>query len=122
MINWKSLGIGIALAVVMFFTLIVYKLESISILAFIIAPLIGGYVVGGSPKVGAIHGAIIGFFGTLIALLAYTVLAYYLNTQLASINYVIFIIVVRVVSYTIIGAVMGVIGAVIKNKLMEKNS
>ena len=120
MLNWKSLGIGIALAVVMFFTLIVYKLDSISILAFIIAPLIGGYVVGGNLKVGAIYGAIIGFFGTIIALSAYIALGYYLNTQLVSISILILILILRTAFYTVIGAIMGVVGALIKNKLVEK--
>ena len=74
MLNWKSLGFGLILAVILYFMFLSFGLGFLSILSFIIAPLIGGYIVGVDAKTGAIHGAIIGFFGSIIAILLLFVL------------------------------------------------
>ena len=120
LLNWKSLGFGIALAVVMYFMFISYNLQTFAILSFIIAPLIGGYITGGSVKKGAIHGAIISFCGSAIAVLLFTALiSYYSNIQIALGTNLIAAIVVFLI-YAAIGAICGIVGTVIKNKLMAK--
>lgn len=121
MINWKSLGIGIALAVAIFYMFVSYNLQIFLILSFIVAPLIGGYVAGGSPKIGTIHGAIIGFVGSIIDLLSFIVLvSYFSATQLSPLSLLIPVLLIRIVFYGVIGAVMGAVGAAIKNKIMER--
>lgn len=119
MFNLKSLGFGITLAVVMYFMFIFYNLQYLVILSFIIAPLIGGYIVGGSPKTGAIHGAIISFIGSIIAVLLFAALiSYYSSTQISLGTNIIAVIVVFFI-YAGIGAVFGIVGAVINNKSMK---
>lgn len=121
MFNWKSLGFGIALTVAIFYMFVSYNLQTFLILSFIIAPFIGGYIVGGSPKEGAIHGGIIGFIGSIITLFSFIALvSYYSAAPLSPINILIPVLLIRIVIYGAIGAVMGSIGALIKNKLMEK--
>jgi len=119
MFNLKSLGIGLILAVVLYFTLLINGLGSLGIFSFLAAALIGGYIVGKSPKAGAIHGAIIGFFGSIISILILTALAIYSNQQVALVNNLIFAIAIFVL-YAFIGAIGGAIGAVISDYLMKK--
>lgn len=120
MLNWKSLGFGIAIAVVMYFMFISYNLQYLVILSFIIAPLIGGYIVGGSPKTGAIHGAVINFVGSIVAILLFAaLLSYYSNIPVSLGANIIALIVVFFI-YAAIGAVFGVVGALISNRLMKK--
>ena len=126
MINWKSLGFGIVLAVVMYYLFISTQVLSLVILSFIIAPFIGGYILGGSPKIGAIHGAIINFIGVIIASLSYALLiSYFAHVPISLGNYamtilgIITLIFVYLI-YAAIGAVLGAIGAVVKNKVMER--
>jgi len=119
MLNWKSLGFGIVLAVVLYFMFYFYNLQFLAILSFIVAPLIGGYIVGGDTKTGAIHGAIIGFFGSIIAIFAFAaMISYYSNIQLVLGTNLIALILVCII-YAVIGAVFGIIGAVIRNKAMK---
>lgn len=120
MFNWKSLGFGIALAVVIYFLLISYNWMSLVILSFIIAPLIGGYIVGDSPKTGAIHGAIINFVGSIIAILSFgALISYYSNVPIyLGVNIIALIIAFFI--YAGIGAAFGAIGALISNRLMKK--
>lgn len=121
MINWKSLGIGLALAIAIFYMFISYNLQTFLILSFIIAPLIGGYVVGGSPKIGTIHGAIIGLVGSAIDLLSFIALvSYFSATPLSPLSILIPVLLIRIVFYGVVGAVMGAVGAAIKNKMMER--
>jgi hypothetical protein len=120
MINWKSLGFGIALAVVMYF-LFIFNVQSLALLSFIIAPLIGGYIVGGNLKIGAVHGAIIDFVGSIIAILLFAALISYFSNTAISLGIINIISLIAIfIIYAGIGAVFGVIGAFIKNKLLEK--
>jgi len=120
MFNWKSLGFGIAIAVAMYFMFISYNLMSFMILSFVIAPLVGGYIVGNDAKTGAIHGAIINFVGSIIAVLLFaTLISYYSNMQI-SLGANIIVLIIAFFIYAGIGAVFGVIGALISSKLMEK--
>lgn len=120
MLNWKSLGFGIALAIVMFFMFMFNNVSYLAILSFIIAPLIGGYVIGGDLKVGAIHGIIISFFGSLIAISLFTALISYYSKVAIPLGLNIITLFAVCIIYGIIGAIFGIIGVVIKNKLMEK--
>jgi len=120
MLNWKSLGFGIVLAVVLYFMFYFYNLQFLAILSFIVAPLIGGYVVGGNAKTGAIHGAIIGFFGSMIAVFSFSaMISYYSHLQIAlGANLIVAIVIF--IFYGVIGAVFGIAGASIKNRAMKQ--
>jgi hypothetical protein len=119
-LNLKSLGIGLILAVALYFTLLINGLGSLGILSFFAAAAIGGYIVGESPKMGAIHGAIIGFFGSILSILILAALVtLYSNQQVALLNNLIFAIAIFIL-YAFIGAIGGVIGAVISNYLMKR--
>jgi hypothetical protein len=120
MLNWKSLGFGLILAVILYFMFLSFGLGYLSILSFIIAPLIGGYIVGIDTKTGAIHGAIIGFFGSIIAILLLVVLiTTYSSQQMILLNNLPVAIVVFII-YAVIGAVFGAIGAIVKNRALKQ--
>ncbi len=126
MINWKSLGFGIALAIIIYYLLVSSGMLSLTILGFIIAPLIGGYILGGDLKVGAIHGVIINFLGIIIASFSYAALVSYfahvpifLGNNVMTLLSIITLIALFII-YAVIGAVFAVVGVVIKNKLMER--
>ncbi|MGF7118318.1 DUF5518 domain-containing protein [Methanobacterium oryzae] len=120
MLNWKSLIIGLIIAVTLYFTFISYKLDYLVILSFIIAPFIGGYIVGNNARVGAIHGAIIGFFGSLIAIILFVVLvSFYSNTSVSLTIIAIIALIMRFIIFGIIGAISGATGAIIKNKAVN---
>lgn len=120
MLNWKSLGFGILLAVVLYFMFLSFGLAFLSILSFILAPLIGGYIVGGDAKTGAIHGLIIGLVGSIVAILLLVVLVTtYSTQQIVLLNNLTAAIVVFVI-YAIIGAAFGALGAVVKNKALKR--
>ncbi len=121
MLNWKSLGFGLILAVILYFMFLSFGLGLLGILSFIIAPLIGGYIVGVDAKTGAIHGAIIGFFGSLIAILLFVALvSFYSGPQLSLTVIVIITLILRFIIFGIIGAVMGSIGAILKNRALKQ--
>lgn len=121
MLNWKSLGFGLILAVVLYFMFISFGLGYLSILSFILAPLIGGYILGENAKAGAIHGAIIGLFGSIIAILLLVLLVtIYSAQQLVLLNNLAVAIVVFAI-YAILGAAFGAIGAVIKVRALKQS-
>lgn len=120
MLNWKSLGFGLILAVILYFMFLSFGLGFLSILSFIIAPLIGGYIVGVDAKIGAIHGAIIGFFGSIIAiLLLFVLVSTYSSQQMILTNNLPVAIVVFII-YAVIGAIFGAIGAIVKNRALKQ--
>ncbi len=119
MINWKSLGFGIVLAIVMFF-MFMFNSPSLAILSFIIAPLIGGYVLGGDLKIGALYGAVISFIGSIVSILSYTALLSYFSNVAIPLGLNVINLVAVCFIYAVIGAVCGIAGAAVKNKLMEK--
>lgn len=119
MLNWKSLGFGLILAVLLYFMFLSFGMGYLGILSFIIAPLIGGYIVGGDTRRGAIHGAIISFFGSMIAVLLLVILiSFYSNPQISLANNLPVAIVVFLI-YAGIGAVFGIIGALVKNRALK---
>jgi len=120
MLSWKSLGFGLVLAVVLYFMFYFYNLQFLAILSFIVAPLIGGYVVGGSTKTGAIHGAIIGFFGSMIAVISFDAMISYFSHIPITLGINLIIAIVIFVLYGVIGAVFGIVGASIKNRAMKE--
>ena len=119
MINWKSLGIGIALAIAMFF-MFMFNVPSLVILSFIIAPLVGGYVLGGDLKIGALYGAAISFFGSIISILLLTALISYYSKVAVPLGLNVVTLIAVCIIYAVIGAVCGIVGVAIKNKLIEK--
>lgn len=119
MLNWKSLGFGIVLAVVLSFMFYFYNLQSLTILSFIIAPLIGGYIVGGDTKTGAIHGAIIGFFGSIIAIFSFSAMISYFSHIPIVLGTNLIVVIALCIIYAVIGAIFCIIGAAIKNRAMK---
>lgn len=119
MLNWKSLGFGIALAIVMFF-MFMFNAPYLAILSFIIAPLVGTYILGGELKVAGIYGAAISFFGSIISIVLYAALISYFSGVAIPLGLNVVTLIAVCVIYAIIGAVCGIVGAAIKNKLMEK--
>jgi hypothetical protein len=120
MLNWKALGFGLILAVVLYFMFLTFGLAFLSILSFILAPLIGGYIVGGDARTGAIHGAIIGFFGSIIAILLLVVLiSTYSSQQIVLLNNLPVAIIVFII-YATIGAAFGAVGAVLKSRALKQ--
>jgi hypothetical protein len=119
MINWKSLGFGIALTIVMFF-MFMFNASSLAILSFIIAPLVGTYILGGELKMAAIYGAAISFFGSIISIVLYTALISYFSKTAIPLGLNVVTLIAVCVIYAVIGAVFGIAGAAIKNKLVEK--
>lgn len=119
MLNWKSLGFGIALAIVMFF-MFMFNAPYLAILSFIIAPLVGGYVLGGDLKIGALYGAAISFFGSIISILLFTALVSYYSKISVPLGLNVVTLIAVCIIYAVIGAVCGIIGVAIRNKLMEK--
>ena len=118
-INWKSLGFGLILAVLLYFMFLSFGIGYLGILSFVIASLIGGYIVGGDAKTGAIHGAIIGFFGSIITILLLVILISFYSPQQISLSNNIPVAIVVFIIYAVIGAIFGAIGAVIKNRALK---
>lgn len=119
MLNWKSLSIGLILAVVLYFMFLSFDLGFLSILGFIVAPLIGGYIVGVDAKTGAINGAIIGLFGIIIvSLLLFVIYTYYLNPAV-TLTFKGASTIIGLIIYAIIGAICGATGAIIKNRAIN---
>ncbi|MBI5681352.1 MAG: DUF5518 domain-containing protein [Methanobacterium sp.] len=116
MLNWKSLGIGIILAITLFFTFLSYNMGYISALSFFISAFIGGYLVGGSTKTGAIHGVLIGLFGSILSVLILLVLASFYSNNAVSLLSILLTIPLFFI-YAVIGSIGGIIGALIKNRL-----
>ena len=118
--NWKALGFGILLAVVLYFMFLSFRLGYLSILSFIIAPFIGGYITGGNVKIGAIHGAIISFSGSIISILLLVILVSTFSTQQIILGNNILFLVIAIIIYTIIGAGFGIIGVLAKNRALKQ--
>ncbi len=119
MFNWKSLGFGIVLAVVLFF-MFMFNMPSLVILSFILAPLLGGYILGGNLKMGALYGAAINFFGSVISIALYTALISYFSKIAIPLGLNIVTLIAVCIIYAVIGAAFAIVGVVIKNKLLEK--
>ncbi|MGZ7135511.1 MAG: DUF5518 domain-containing protein [Methanobacterium sp.] len=120
MLNWRSLFFGLVLAVVLYFMFLSFGLGSIRVLSFILAALTGGYIVGGDVKTGALHGAIIGFFGSILSLILLTlVISTYSSQQILLGNNITTAIALFII-YAAIGAVFGAIGAVLKNRALKQ--
>ncbi|MDI6645276.1 MAG: DUF5518 domain-containing protein [Methanobacteriaceae archaeon] len=119
MFNFKSIGFGIAVAVLLYFTFLTFGLGSMGILGFVLGALFGGYLLGGSLKDGATHGAIISFSGYIIALIIILVIANLYSVQTTPLTTRWLNLVLILVIYTFIGAVAGTLGSLIKNKVVK---
>lgn len=119
MLNWKALGIGLLLAVVLYFMFLSFGLGFLSILSFIIAPLVGGYIVGVNAKTGAIHGALIGFFGiVIVSLLLFVIYTYYPNPAV-KLTFKGISTIIGLIFYATMGTISGAAGAIIKNRAIN---
>ncbi|MDI6724777.1 MAG: DUF5518 domain-containing protein [Methanobacterium sp.] len=119
MFNFKSIGFGIAVAVLLYFTFLTFGLGSMGILGFVLGALFGGYLLEGSLKDGAIHGAIIGFSGYIIALIILLIIANFYSVQTISLTTRWLNLGLVLVIYTFIGAFAGVLGSLIKKKVVK---
>ena len=122
MLDLKSLIIGFILAIVLYFAFYINGLGSLGILSFFIAAAIGGYVVGSSPKLGAVNGAIIASVSFIVVVLLLLLInSIYPNPAVKLIYNAVVIIglIIQFVFYAIVGTIGGIIGAMVKIRIME---
>ena len=120
MINWRTLGIGLILAVILSELLGILGL-SISaaaglnwgtigqIIGYLLATIYVGYSISGNYINGAIYGTIIGFIGGIVSIIIAGTIFGTFEVNSASIM----VLVLEAVLYGIVGAVGGILGFII---------
>ena len=114
MINWKAVFTGLILTIIFALVLNQYIGELGSYMGIIIAGLIIGYLVNGNLTNGAIHGALIGIIGGILAILILIIVGGLLILKVE-----IFALLVRIVADIVLGAVGGALGTLIAGRMRK---
>lgn len=107
MINWKAILIGFILTIILALFLNPLIGEFGSYISIIIAGIVVGYLVKGSFKIGAIHGALIGVIGGLFALIILFLIGGFLIVNAEVFNFLI-----RMVIDIVLGAIGAILGTI----------
>jgi len=123
-IKWKTVIIGIIIAIMLMFILEFLIGNGESTFSIILAAIFVGYWIGGNYNVGAINGAIMGVIIAILNEIAlYSVLWIYVGGFGSFGNPLSFIILaMTIISLGIFGAIGGVIGIFIKGKTSNDNT